>query len=415
MSLVEQLNAAPHSPDLPFPHAEYERRLSAVRSRMEQAEIDVLVVSNTSNIGYLTGYDTTMPSAYTVLIVPRHTEPTLHCSELEAASMLYTGRLRAIEVFDWHDAQDTGTDLARILIDVGYAESAIGLEMGYPEVNAIGAFDTKSFLTLQERLPKARFLDATLLVLEERLVKSAQEIEYMRQAGCYTWEGLKAGLAAVREGVTDNDVIAAVYHGLITAGSEIMSIDPMIMSGARTGWMPHIPFRRDSLERGDPVYLEVTGTHCRYNAPSMRSAVLGHPTDDIRRLTDACIGTLGLLLENIKPGRTGHEVARIAAQGFADVPDSYFHGVFGYGIGMGFKPSWTENPMYIAEGIDRPLEPGMTFHLPVCIWIPRGFGVGFSESVVVTQKGCECLTPNKELHLMVVEPPADVASNDPVR
>lgn len=401
MKLLEPLLKKPMQPELVFTSSEYERRMAAVRNLMDLQGVDVLLVSNTSNIGYLTGYDTTMPSGYTVLIVPKKGEPILHCSELEAPCMLLNGWTKNIEVFYWYEAQDTGSDLARILLEQGFDGKKIGLEMGFAETFASGAFDTKSYLTLKEKLPNSEFTDTTTLIMEVRLIKTDQEIAYMRQAGDYTGRGLQAGLEAVCEGVQENEVLASAYQALIGAGSELMSIDPMMMSGYRTGYMPHIAYKRRKLEAGDAVYFEFTGTYNRYNAPSMRSAVVGEPSDQIRRLSDASINTVNLLLENIKPGRTGHEVAQIAKKALTAVPEAYFHGAFGYSIGMSFQPTWTENPMYIADGIDRELKPGMTFHLPICIWAPGESGVGFSESILVTENGCECLTPNQDLSLKV--------------
>lgn len=399
MKLVEALASHREEPALAFSRDEYARRLQRVRAGMEAAGLDVLLCSNTANIGYLTGYDTTMPSGYTTLIVPRSGSMTLHCSELEAPCMLLNGIVDDIEVFYWYEAQDTGTDLARVLLERGLGRGRIGLEMGYAETFAAGAFDTKSYLALADRLEGAEFADATLLVLEVRLVKTPEELAYMRIAGGYTWAALRAALDAVREGATDNDLAAAAYQAGTAAGSELMSIDPMVISGERTGFMPHIAYRRTPLKPGDPVYFEFTGTHNRYNAPSMRSASVGPATDLVRRLSDAAIGTLELLLENIRPGRTGDDVAQIAKRGLDGIDGLYFHGGYGYSIGMGFQPHWTENPVYIAEGSERELEPGMTFHLPMCIWIPGVAGVGFSESVVVTAEGCETLTPNEDLML----------------
>ncbi|AOH54623.1 hypothetical protein ABE28_009700 [Peribacillus muralis] len=401
MKLIDELLNNPIKQELAFPEAEYHRRLAEVRSNMEKEEIDVLLVSNTSNIGYLTGYDTTMPSGYTVLIVPSSGELILHCSELEAPCMLLNGWTRNIQVFYWYEAQDTGSDLARILLENGFDGKTIGLEMGYAETFASGAFDTKSYLTLKGKLSNATFTDATTMVMEVRLIKTDKELTYMKQAGEYSWLGLQASLQAIREGVSENEVVAKAYEAIIGAGSELMSIDPMMMSGYRTGYMPHIAYRRKKLEKGDSVYFEFTGTHNRYNAPSMRSAVVGEPSNDVQKLADASIETVNLLLENIKPGRTGHEVAQFAKKGLKSVPEAFFHGAFGYSIGMSFQPTWTENPMYIADGNDRELKPGMTFHLPICIWVPGEYGIGFSESIVVTEKGCECLTPNKNLSLTI--------------
>ena len=412
MNLFEELTREPWTPEMAFPMAEYDRRLARVREGMAAQDLDVLLVSNTSNLGYLTGYDTTMPSGYTVLVVPARGEVTLHCSELEAPCMLMNGWVRRIEVFYWYAAQDTGTDLARILVEGGYAGKRVGLEMGYAETFASGAFDTRSFLRLQEHLAGSVFVDATRLVLEVRLVKTEQELAYMRTAGTYSWAGLQAGLAACREGATDTEVIGDAYRALKVAGSELMSIDPMIMSGYRTGWMPHIAYRRVPLTRGDTIYFELTGTHNRYNAPAMRSAVVGQPSDGVRRLADASIATLELLLENIRPGRTGHEVARIAQEGLTAVPEAYFHGGFGYSIGMSFQPSWTENPVYIADGEERVLQPGMTFHLPICTWVPRQYGIGFSESVVVTESGCETLGPGQDRFLTIAPTLPEMRSQD---
>jgi Xaa-Pro dipeptidase len=403
VKLVDELMREPREPALAFTRDEYARRLHRARQAMAAEGIDVLLVTNTSNIGYLTGYDTTMPSGYTVLIVPESGDMTLHCSELEAPCMLLNGLVTDIEVFYWYEAQDTGSDLARVLNEHGCDGKRIGLEMGFAETFASGAFDTKSYLILAQELPRAEFVDATLLVLEVRLVKVPEELEYMRTAGTYGWAGLQAGLDAVTEGVTDSQIAAAAHQAILGAGSELMSIDPMVITGDRTGYMPHIAHRRVPMERGDTAYFEFTGTHNRYNAPSMRSAVVGPPSDQVKRLSEVAIETLELLLRHTAPGRTGDDVARDVKGPLDANPDVFFHGGYGYSIGMGFQPTWTENPVYIAEGAERELQPGMTFHLPICIWVPNGAGIGFSESIVVTESGCEPLTPNKALELRVAD------------
>jgi Xaa-Pro dipeptidase len=401
LKLVEMLSKALVESHLPFPMPEYELRVRAVRDLMTQAGLDVMIVSNASNIGYLTGYDTALPSGYAALVLPSSGDPVFHCSDLSAPAMVLSGWVRNIEVFNWFQAEDTGGDLARILLEQGYDGKRIGVEMGYADVYSSHTFDAKSYVTLRERLPRANFVDTTTLILEVRMIKSARELEYMRTAGTYTWIGLQAALGAVHEGALENEVIAAAHGAMLDAGSELMSIDPIMITGWRTGFMPDIPYRRIEVRKGDPVYFEFTGTHYRYNAPSMRSAVIGRPSESLRRLSDAAIEVLNLLLVSIKPGLTGHDVAQIAKKGLASVPEAYFHGGYGYSIGMSFQPTWTESPMYIAEGADRELEIDMTFHLPISMCIPGQYGIGFSESVVVTDAGCECLTPNRDLFLAI--------------
>lgn len=403
MKLVEILKESPLARELVFPPAEYQRRVTATQTLMRQRGVDFLLASLTPNLGYLTGYDTTMPSGYTIGILGQNGSLRLHASELEATCALLSSTIDDIDVFYWHAASDTATQLGGILRELGADGRRIGLEMDNPETFASGAMQTRTYLRLRELLPAAEFVDATHLVLDVRCIKTPAEIAKMRQAAEWTLKGLLATIDACAAGRTDNEIVAEGYYAMIKAGSELMSIDPMCIVGPRTGYMPHVPYKRKKLNRGDTVYLEYTATFDRYNAPGMRSAVIGPPSDGVRRLSDAALETLELLIANIKPGRTGDDVARIAKRGLAGAPDgTFFHGGFGYSIGMGFQPTWTEAAHYIAEGSTTLLKPGMTFHLPMCIWVPRDkYGIGFSESIAVTDTGCEVLGPGYRRELAV--------------
>ncbi|MFQ5872807.1 MAG: M24 family metallopeptidase, partial [Dehalococcoidia bacterium] len=147
------------------------------------------------------------------------------------------------------------------------------------------------------------------------------------------------------------------------------------------------------LKVGDTVFLEFGGCYQRYTAPMMRTAVIGEPSDKVKRVTGAVKDTFKRLLEAIKPGRTCHEVALDAHKGFAAIDSEvFFNGAFGYNVGVGFPPDWVEGLVFIAEGIDQPLLPGMVFHLPICLRVPGRFGVGLSETIAVTESECEILT-----------------------
>lgn len=403
MDLVGILKRDPLPKELAFPVAEYQGRVAATQKLMRERGIDFLIISMTPNLGYLTGYDTTMPSGYTIGILGQTGNVRLHASELEAPCALLFSTIEDIDVFYWYDADDTSTQLCGILRDLGADGRRIGLEMDNPETFASGALDTRTYRRMQEMLPKAEFVDATHLVLDVRSVKSAGELDKMRQAAKWTLQGLLAWINSCAEGRTDNEVVAEGYYAMVKAGSELMSIDPMCVVGPRTAYMPHIPYRRHKLGKGHTVYLEYTGTFDRYNAPGMRSAVIGTPSDGVRRLSDAALETLDLLFANIKPGRTGDDVARVAKRGLAKAPEgTFFHGGYGYSIGMGHQPTWTEAAHYIAEGSTTVLKPGMTFHLPLCAWVPGDkYGVGFSESIAVTETGCEILGPGDRRELAV--------------
>ena len=85
------------------------------------------------------------------------------------------------------------------------------------------------------------------------------------------------------------------------------------------------------------------------------------------------------------------------------VKEAFFIENFGYSVGIGVPSIWGEDLIFIAEGVDEPLQPGMVFHTPLTIHVPGQRGVGFSETVLVTETGWESLTA-QERSLRVVPP-----------
>ena len=150
--------------------------------------------------------------------------------------------------------------------------------------------------------------------------------------------------------------------------------------------------------------MEYGGCFKRYTAPLMRSAVLGRADDQIRRIEDAVKATTQAMIDNIRPGRTAHDIALVAKHAHRDVDDCCWHsGAYGYTSGGGYPPTWAETIGFLAEGVDEELMPGMTFHLPSALRIPGQCGVSLSESVLVTSSGCEMLTDHpRSLHTIEV-------------
>lgn len=393
--LLDRLTApdAPHEPS--FSAAEYERRLRAVRARMEAAGLDTLLLTSAPNQCYLTGYETIMPTCYAVAIVPLTGDVTFHLPEEDIPSVVLTGWVRDVEVFDWAAPLDVAAQLAQAIASRGHDRGTIGVEVQAAETYAYGAMDAHTYLRLRELLPNVELRDATNLVQEVRLRKSDEELAYMRRAGALTLAGIEASIAAIAEGTTDQELAVAGYGAMVLGGSELMAVDPIVLVGRRGAWAaPHGTHKRVALSPGDAVQLEYSANVHRYNAPLIRSATLGPASADVARLARVCEHTVELLIANIRAGRTGHDIATAARAAWDDAdPRTVFHGGYGYAVGLGFPPTWTEAPVYIADGIDRELEEDMTLHLPIWSWLPGRFAVGVSETIRVTADGCEQLTP----------------------
>ena len=379
-----------------FPEAEYRGRLERVRGAMDRAGLDVLLVHSVVDNCYLCGYQSLWPEAYVCLVVPRHGEPFMQVGEIEGALAVLQGYVTDIVTFSWVGSDVAPAQLAGLLAERGFGKSRIGVQMGSIEMGLRGPLDARAYLKLTELLPEACFADATRLMFDLRVVKSPAEIEHLRRAGAITATGMRAAIEAAEPGSSENRLSALAAREMMEAGSEFFSIDPITSAGHRSGWF-HTTFKRKTLRRGDHVLLEFGGCWHRYTAPMMRTVILGAPGKDAERVMEANRRTLDMLYAHIRAGRTAHEVAVDVKKGMEAVDDEIFRsGHFGYSIGLGFPPTWTDGPMYIAEGNHRVLEAGMTFHTPHSFRIPARFVIGASESIAVTESGCEILTPGVE-------------------
>jgi len=371
--------------DLPFQPVEYEDRLRRLKEAMERHKLDGLLVTTPENIYYLSGFKTTGFYMYQALLIPLRADPVLLPRMIENTLVGHATWVRHARPYA--DTEDPIAVTAEAIEEAGLGEGRIGIE---PESILL---TVGRYRTLTERLPKATLEMTAGLVEALRLIKSPQEIAYARQAAGAATAGIRAGIAAIAPGSTENDVAAAAIGATYRAGSEYTGSPGYVVTGRRTG-LAHTTWERHPIQRGDPVYLEIGGNIHRYGAALIRTASVGVPSDELRRMAQASIDGLAAAIAAIRPGVTSGEVdaacrGAVKQAGF----DSYFHHRTGYSIGLSFPPGWSEGYIFdLKPGDRRPLQPNMIFHLVPVLLDPGRFGVGFSETVLVTERGCEVLT-----------------------
>ncbi len=285
--------------------------------------------------------------------------------------------------------------IADLLRSRGLDGARIGIETGY------NALTIGQHAALTAALPNVRLVPADGTIERLRMVKSAEELDALRAAARISSAGMQAALDAVRVGATDNDVAAAAVEAVVRGGGEHFAIVPIVTSGRRSG-IPHTTFRRQRLEPGDPVFIEVCATYQRYSSPMLRTASIGEPSAAVRRAHDACRASVDTLVAEIAPGKPAAAVARRAGAAMRAIePDLLWHGYYGGSNGLSFSPTYSDGgAVAITESSDAILEPGMTFHASTSLRQLGEFGVTVGETVAVTDTGCEVLTSGpRELHV----------------
>ena len=369
--------------ELVFEVGEYQHRLRNLRASMSRQGLDTLLVNDFPNIFYLTGHQTFGLANYHCLLVPATGNPALVVRSLES---LIARKYSWLEEFViWQDHEDPVDVTMNALRERGWAAGRIGIEENSAYLSVRAAH------SLQSALRGAQIKYASGLVEELRQIKSPQEIAYIRETARLTVLGIEAAVEEAGRGKTENDVAAAATAAMYRGGSEFMAREPTVNSGPRSG-IPHTTFRRRQLATGDSVLLEMSACYNRYSAPLMRTVSIGQPSDLLQRMSDACISALRAAIEKIRPGQTAGEVeaafsAALKSGGFNAGKRA------GYSIGIGFPPTWMEAHIIPLKRDDPTvLKPGMAFHIASALREPERYGAACSESVLVTETGCELLT-----------------------
>ena len=387
MDFIEYQQAFTHDlrgSECPFPAEEFEQRLGEVRRRMFAQDLDALLLTDPSDIFYLTGYSTFEVSVHVALVVTPGAL-FLQVPSIEMGPAMVTTRVDRITGYRWEGLGEVLEPLVEALND---SADTVGVDAWHGSLRQ-GVVDG-----LKARMSGVRFVDSGSLVKQVRIVKSDAEIELLRQSARATATGLEAAVAAEKPGITDNDVAAIGAHALLAAGSEFMSMQPIVTVGRRSSVI-HTNHQRQVIQQGDPVFLEFGSSWQRYTAPMMQTVIAGTPTEHMRRVFDGCRRVVDALLATIRPGVTFDAAAQAAEQALKPLADQvFFSGVFGYTVGAQFPPSWDEGSGFIARGGTTEFRPGMVFHLPICLRVPGQWGIGCSETILVTKKGAEPITSN---------------------
>lgn len=397
-SIRIETESGPLLDTLPFTNGEYERRLSALRAAMAGRGLDYFVSFTPENIYYITGHDSPGYYFYQACVVGLTADPVNVLRKNESTNTLWRSWSRRVVVFDDRvstpglDVRDYPAEATvALLSELGLQGRKVGLE-------AESWFVTpKRYAHLVAGIEQsgAAVEDASGLVERLRVIKSAEEVNHMRAAARVAEAGMAAAIKASRAGTNENEVAAAAVAALAAAGGEYAGLPPFITSGPRTV-LTHSTWAGRRYEPGDVLNYELPGVVKRYAAAMFRTGTVGEPDAETLRRGEAIVECLEANIESIRPGRTSHDVHMAGQDALRRLGYDQLRcpGLrTGYSIGINYAPDWGEGYiMSIQEGDERQLESGMTFHLIPTFYDWGTSVIGTSDTVLVTDTGCEVIT-----------------------
>ncbi len=340
----------------------YLQRLETVRQRLRTLGTDGLYATSSSNLFYLTGIDFHRSERLTALLLFQDTDPVVVCPSFEASrlsTMSAVGR-----VVTWEETEDPFAKAAA-LFPASAGILAIEPSTAYDDVERL----------LQAR-PGWKPASAAGLFGTLRMIKSAEEIEMMRQAIAVAIPRFRKAFAALSPGCLEADISALV------GGENVVQFGP-------SSAFPHGASGSTPLARDEAVLIDAWDRPDGYYYDITRSTYYGTPTDEYRTVWSVVLDAQTAAIEKAGPGVPCFEVDAAARRviekaGYGE----YFTHRLGHGLGID-----VHEPPYMV-GHDRTvLEPGMTFTSEPGIYLPGRFGVRIEDDIVCTGAGAESLSP----------------------
>jgi Xaa-Pro aminopeptidase len=346
-------------------------RADRLAERLPEREIDLLLVSDLTNVRYLTNFTGTSGLA----LVGANTRAFVtDFRYVEQAA-------RQVEGFD-----RVQSPLATPLIDAlpDLLEGQGELKVGFDDMHV----SVRQHARLAELMPEDVELVAAGGVVESlRAVKEVEELERIRAAAALADDALRAVLEDGLAGRTEREVAFAIEREVRERGGEGVSF-PSIVAAGPHGALPHAQPCDAEVPRNTLVIVDWGAQLDGYCSDCTRTYATGSIDDEMREVYELVLAAQQAGVGAIAPGRSGCDVDAVAR----DVIDAAGHGEhFGHGLGHGVGLEVHEDPRLSRAG-EAELAAGNVVTVEPGVYLPGRFGVRIEDLVFITETGAEVVT-----------------------
>ncbi|MEO8096949.1 MAG: Xaa-Pro peptidase family protein [Acidobacteriota bacterium] len=354
--------------------SEFPQRRQGVASALTAQKVDALLVSSLASIRYLTGF---AGSNALLLVTPLESHFFTDPRYATDAQQNIDCKVHVCKkgLFDEMAAVAKRKRLKRL-----------GFEPSWMKV--------EPYEKLKKTLGSSIKLQPVTGVVEGlRAIKSPAEIDRIRASVKANSEAYLKTLRRVKLGVRELDVAAELDFQMRMAGAEQNAFETIVASGVRTA-LPHAHPTHRKLEANELLLIDMGATLDGYCSDMTRMSFLGQPGKAIRKLYGAVLEAQLAGVAAVKAGAVAGQVDAAARDVLKrhELDRAFVHST-GHGLGLEIH----EDPR-IAKKEKTKLQAGMVITIEPGAYIEGLGGVRIEDTVLVTENGCEVLTPTpKEL------------------
>lgn len=224
-----------------------------------------------------------------------------------------------------------------------------------------------------------------------RSIKSADEIEAIRASVKLNSAAFAAAVKKIKVGMTEQRVATEIDYQMRKLGAEAPAFETIVAAGARSA-LPHARPTTQTLERDQVLLIDMGASLNGYASDMTRVVHLGKPSAEIRNVYEAVLEAQLAAIQAVGPGVPCSEVDGAARRLLKRRKlDRYFEHSTGHGLGLEIH----ESPR-VGRKDDSPLQPGMVITIEPGVYLEGVGGVRIEDTVLVTEKGVDVLTPTSK-------------------
>jgi Xaa-Pro aminopeptidase len=356
---------------------EFEDRRQTVASGLAEHKLDGLLVSWGPNLRYLSGFT---GSSGLLLVTP-------------SKSVLFTDPRYTIQA-GLESTCQVHISKGPLVLDMIAAIARMRLQrVGYePAMMSCDAFQS-----LEGRMPaKARLVPVKGWIEELRMVKSPSEIARIRLSVQTNSKAFEQGVARVKPGMKEQDLAAEREYRMRRLGAEKPSFETIVAGGQRSA-LPHAQPTAARFETGELIVVDMGALQDGYCSDMTRMLFLGTPGAKVKRTYRAVLEAQLAGIDAVRAGARTAAVdaaARKVLRGYG-LDKAFIHST-GHGLGLEIH-----EPPRLGKRDKGRLKAGMAITIEPGVYLEGFGGIRIEDTVLVTGKGCEILTPtSKELRVI---------------
>jgi Xaa-Pro dipeptidase len=352
-------------------------RATHALEKVGEEGVDALLLFPGPSIYYYTGFNIGLSERLAAALIPVEGKPVFVVNELEeelrGQTPWFTDRVV------WREHEDPARLLVETIADRGLDSADIGLTEDAPWgwVNRLSAL-----------APNVKFVDVSSQLGYIRMVKTPQEIDWIRKACAIADRTLENTFRGLRTGMTEAELASTLTAEMKTLGGGMVFVD--VLFGERAA-LPHGGASERRLKPGDGVLVDMGCTVHGYWSDITRTVFYGDPSKHQTKIYNIVLEANRAAFNAVKPGATCESIDIAARKVIEEAGyGEYFIHRLGHGVGLQIH----EHP-YMVKNNMLPLADGMVFSDEPGIYIVGELGVRVEDTVVCTQTGCKSLTRHR--------------------